>query len=256
MSVPDDEHTGAASDASSQAGSSLVPRGLLVAVMAALVLGAFWFLPDKDHLPELLEWFRDAGPIGWIGFCLVYLVVTLTLLPTSVFTVGGGFLFGPLTGFLVVWISENIAAAACLVVGRYLARPTVERMVAKRPLLTALDRAVRDRGFSLLVLIRHSPLVPFGVLNYGMSITSMPASTYLAATAVGTALPAFLYVYVGSTLTKVTDVMAGEGGDSGPGTLIYWGGLVATVIATVVVTRATRAALQERLAEAGIDEQV
>lgn len=239
---------------SSEGSASPISRGLLVAVLVGLMLGAFWFFPDKERLPELLGWFKDAGPVGWLGFLVVYLLVTLTLLPTSVFTVGGGFLFGPITGFFVVWISENIAAAACLVVGRYLARPTVEKMVAKRPLLAALDRAVRERGFSLLVLIRHSPLVPFGVLNYGMSITAMPASTYLAATAVGTALPAFLYVYVGSTLTKLTDVMAGEGGDSGPETMIYWGGLGATVVATVLVTRATRAALQERLSEVGIED--
>lgn len=239
---------------SSEGSASPISRGLLVAVLVGAILGAFWFFPDKDHLPELLEWFKDAGPIGWIGFGIVYLLVTLTLLPTSAFTVGGGFLFGPITGFFVVWISENIAAAACLVVGRYLARPTIEKMVARRPLLAALDRAVRERGFSLLVLIRHSPLVPFGILNYGMSVTGMPASTYLAATAVGTALPAFLYVYVGSTLTKITDVMQGESGESGTGTLIYWGGLGATLFATILVTRATRSALKERLSEVGIDE--
>ena len=234
--------------------SGVLGRGLAVAVLAGLAIGLLWALPDKEHVVTLLKWFKTAGPLGWLGFAVVYLLITIFLLPTSIFTVGGGFLFGPVTGFFVVWISENIAAVACLVIGRYLARPTVERLVAKHTLLAALDQAVQDRGFSLLVLLRLSPLIPFGILNYGMSLTGMTAGRYALATLLGTALPAFLYVYVGSTLTKLNDVLNGEGGDSGPEMLIYWGGLVATVVATVVVTRATRNVLTERLPAAGIDD--
>lgn len=226
-----------------------------MAVLAGLAIGLLWAVPDKAHVVTLLKWFKTAGPVGWVGFAGIYLVVTIFLLPTSVFTVGGGFLFGPVTGFFVVWVAENIAALACLVIGRYLARPTVERLVSKHTLLAAIDQAVQDRGFSLLILLRLSPLIPFGILNYGISLTGMSAGRYVLATLLGTALPAFLYVYVGSTLTKLNDVLNGEGGDSGPEMFIYWGGLVATVVATIVVTRATRNVLAERLAAAGIEER-
>lgn len=224
-------------------------------MLAGLALGALWLIPDSESVVRLLDWFREAGPIGWLGFAAVYVVITVCLLPTSVFTIGGGFLFGPFVGFFVVWISENLGSLACLLIGRYLARPTVEKMVAKRPLLAALDAAAKERGFSLLVLLRHSPLIPFGVLNYAMSLTAMRVQTYVVATLLGTALPAFLYVYVGSTLTKLNDVMQGESGEGGAQSFIYWGGLIATVIATVVVTRATRAALNDRLEQVGIDTE-
>ena len=231
---------------------SLVQR-VLIGVLALGLLGTlFVFAPIGAWTAAALTWFQEAGPLGWVGFGVAYVLVSVAFLPTSVLTVGGGFIFGPYTGFLVVWISENIAAFVCFVIGRYVARPSVSKMVAQRPLLSALDRAMHDRGFSLLVLLRHSPLIPFGVLNYSMSVTALSTRAYLLATLVGTALPAFLYVYVGSSFTKLAEVMTGEGGGSGPEQFIYWGGLAATVLATVLVTRATRHELNRRLDEVEI----
>ncbi len=207
--------------------------------------------PTKEFLLRAMAWVQSAGPLGWLGFALLYLVVTVTLLPTSPLTMGGGFLFGPFTGFLVVWISENIAAMACFLIGRTIARPSIERLVRRYPLLLALDDAMEDRGFSLLVLIRHSPLAPFGVLNYSMSITRIKPITYFFATLVGTAIPAFAYTYVGSTFAELTDVLQGKPKD-GVGGMVYWGGLFATVVATGAVSWYTRRALHERLRAHGI----
>ncbi len=242
-----------APDSTSRSSTGLVSRGLVVAVLAAVLLGAVWVFPVRAWTFAALEWFQTAGPLGWVGYGALYLVVTLCFLPTSVLTVGGGFVFGPIVGFFVVWISENIAALACFVLGRFVARPYVAKMVAERPLLRALDRAMEDRGFSLLVLLRHSPIMPFSVLNYSMGVTGLSLPRYVAATLVGTALPAFLYVYVGSTFTRLTEVVQGKSGNTSAEQAIYWGGLIATIVATVLVTRATRKALDARLEEAGVE---
>ncbi|MEZ4320100.1 MAG: TVP38/TMEM64 family protein [Myxococcota bacterium] len=219
----------------------------------AVLLGALWMFPIRAWTLDALAWFETAGPLGWFGYGLVYLVVTLVFLPTSVLTVGGGFVFGPFTGFFVVWISENVAALACFVLGRFVARPYVAKMVESSPTLQALDRAMADRGFSLLVLLRHSPIMPFSVLNYSMALTKLSAPRYLLATLIGTALPALLYVYVGSTFTRLSEVVQGKSGSSPAEQAIYWGGLAATILATLVVGRATRRALDARLEEAGVE---
>jgi uncharacterized membrane protein YdjX (TVP38/TMEM64 family) len=229
-------------------------RGLIVSALVGVLFSVVWAFPIRAWTLTALEWFQTAGPLGWVGYGVLYLVVTLCFLPTSVLTVGGGFVFGPIVGFFVVWISENVAALACFVIGRSIARPYVARMVQQRPVLRALDRAMKDRGFSLLVLLRHSPIMPFSMLNYSMGVTGLTLPRYVAATLLGTALPAFLYVYVGSTFTKLTDIAQGKGGNSTGEQAIYWGGLAATVVATVVVTRATRRALDARLEEAGLEE--
>lgn len=231
---------------------SWIARGVVVSLFAGVALSAVWLFPGQQMALDLLHWFADAGPVGWLGFAVLYTVVTVTLLPTSGLTLGGGFLYGPFTGFLVVWISENIAALVSFIVGRYLARPTVERLVHRSPLLAALDGAMEDRGFSLLVLIRHSPLAPFGILNYSMSLTGIPTVKYVAATLLGTAIPAFAYTYIGSTFAELSDVLQGKPHGEGPQQYLYWGGLVATVVATLAVSWYTRRALTERLEAAGI----
>lgn len=231
-----------------------IARGSLVALIVAVALGVAWVFPVRTWIVDALGWFETAGPAGWFWYGALYLFVTLFFLPTSPLTVGGGFVFGPVTGFFVVWISENIAALACFVIGRFVARPYVQAMVARNPTLRALDRAMDNRGFSLLVLLRHSPIMPFSVLNYSMALTRLSAPRYLLATLVGTALPALLYVYVGSTFTEISDVMQGKSGGGSPAEkAIYWGGLAATILATLVVGRITRRALDARLEEAGVE---
>ncbi|MCA9568957.1 MAG: TVP38/TMEM64 family protein [Myxococcales bacterium] len=231
--------------------SSWITRGLGVSVLVGFALSAVWIFPVKQLLLDLMEWSKTAGPFGWLGFAVIYVLVTITLLPTSPLTMGGGFLFGPIKGFLVVWVSENVAALACFLIGRYMARPAVENMVKRSPLLAALDGAMQDRGFSLLVLIRHSPLAPFGILNYSMSLTGIGPLAYIGATVLGTAIPAFAYTYIGSTFAELSDVLQGKPKD-GVGSYVYWGGLAATVVATLAVSWFTRRALNERLEKHGI----
>lgn len=240
-------------DEPATARSGWLARGVAVSALVGLALGGLWALSATTWLTDALAWFQSAGPVGWVGFGLLYLVVTLSFLPTSAMTIGGGFLYGPLLGFAIVWTSENLAALACFVLGRTVARDAVRAMVEKRPILRALDRAMERRGFTLLVLLRHSPLIPFSALNYGMALTGISARQYVAATLIGTALPAFLYVYVGASLTRLGDVLQGKATGSFAEHALYWGGLLATVLATAVVGLATRKALNARLDEAGID---
>lgn len=239
------------SDEATNDRSPWLARSLVLSVLVGGAFAMLWLFPGTQMLVDVLTWLDDAGPLGWLGFCVLYLLVTVFLLPTSPLTMGGGFLFGPFTGFVVVWVSENLAAFACFVIGRYLARPTIERVVQRSPLLAALDGAMEDRGFSLLVLIRHSPLAPFGILNYSMSLTGIHPVSYVFATLVGTAVPAFAYTYVGSTFAEISDVFQGKPKD-GMTSGLYWGGLIATVLATVAVSWYTKRALDERLKAHGL----
>jgi uncharacterized membrane protein YdjX (TVP38/TMEM64 family) len=60
-----------------------------------------------------------------------------------------------------------------------------------------------------------------------------------------------LYVYLGSLVTSVTQLTSGHRPDSGPwGRVLFWGGLVATVAVTVLITRIARRALDAALRQA------
>jgi uncharacterized membrane protein YdjX (TVP38/TMEM64 family) len=106
----------------------------------------------------------------------------------------------------------------------------------------AVDNAVTEEGWKIVVLLRLSPLVPFNVQNYLFGITDIPFPHYFAATCVGIIPGTVLFVYLGAL------------GNTSAGRLewVFFGvGLLATVTVAVLVTRKAK----ERLAEAGVADR-
>ena len=51
--------------------------------------------------------------------------------------------------------------------------------------LQAIEGAIKDEGWKMVMLLRLSPILPFALLNYGLSVTPIAAWTYTWASAVG-----------------------------------------------------------------------
>ena len=49
----------------------------------------------------------------------------------------------------------------------------------------AIESAVKEEGWKMVMLLRLSPILPFALLNYGLSVTPITAWTYTWASAVG-----------------------------------------------------------------------
>ena len=65
-------------------------------------------------------------------------------------------------------------------------RDRVARIIANRPGLRAVDRAVADEGWRVIALLRLSPLVPFNLLDLAAGLSGMRWRGYAIATAVVT----------------------------------------------------------------------
>ena len=93
-----------------------------------------------------------------------------------------------------------------------------------------------------MLLTRLSPVFPFNLLNYALGLTSVSFRDYLLASWLGMLPGTMLYVYVGSTLRQLADVLAGNRSYS-PAQQIFFGiGLAATVLVAVVIARIARLA--------------
>ena len=121
-------------------------------------------------------------------------------------------------------------------------------------LVGSLGRVVEERGFQLIVLLRLSPIVPYGLLNYALGLTRVSTRSYFLAGALGMLPGTLLYVYLGAAVTNVGALMAGR---SAFPTIaapwldaLYWGGLVATVAMVVWVSWVSHAAVRDALASA------
>lgn len=237
--------------------SRTIPSQLPAAAITALFLATALALPlpaDALSLQDLVSGVEaavaGAGPLGPVLFIILYAVAAVFLIPGSVLTVTAGFLFGPVIGSIVVSIAATLGAAAAFLVGRYLARPWVAEKVASVPRFAAVDSAIAAQGAKIVLLLRLSPLFPYTLLNYALSLTAVPFGEYVLASWAGMLPGTVAYVALGGAGKAAAETAAGMGA-SPVQLVVYALGALGTLGATVLISRAAGKALAD--AEAGVE---
>jgi uncharacterized membrane protein YdjX (TVP38/TMEM64 family) len=207
-------------------------------------IAAVYVLPVDDWVLTFVEAIRGAGAVGVAVFAIAYVAAAILLLPGSVLTAGAGFAYGPLWGTLLVSPVSVVAATLAFVLGRTVARGWIARRIAGNPRFATVDEAIGESGFKIVLLLRLSPLFPFSLLNYALGLTRLSLRDYVVASALGMLPGTVLYVYLGSIVTSASELAAGGGEGAGASrSILYWGGLAATLAVTWLLTRIARRAL-------------
>jgi uncharacterized membrane protein YdjX (TVP38/TMEM64 family) len=230
---------------------------LLCAVVASSVMLA---VPDyrnrfNAHLTAFLETVQRLEAWGPVVVGAAFIPACLLFLPGSPLTLFGGFAFGGTLAGLArttaaVSIGSTLGASLAFLTGRYLARRWIEQKVAGYPRFGAIDSAVGRQGFRIVLLTRLSPVFPFNLLNYSFGLTSVSFRDYLLASWIGMLPGTMMYVYLGSTTRQLADIVAGKVQQSPVQQVLFYAGLAATVVVTVIVTRIARKALEASIPEA------
>lgn len=211
-------------------------------VIVAVVLAGRQLAP---LVPAFATWMDGLGWAGPLLFMLVYAVACLLILPASVFTMIAGAVYGVGWGTLYTAVGALVAIAVAFLIARHLARGAVARRLASRPELAAIDQAVGQDGFRIVLLLRLSPIFPFSILNYALGLTRVRFRDYLLAS-VGSIPGTFVFVSAGRLAGDLATVAAGGASPDSRSSMILLGiGLVATVTVLTIVTRLARKALAE-----------
>jgi len=211
--------------------------GLAVLGIAA----AAHFLPVGAWTKQLEAWISRLGGAGYVVFYAIYVVAALLFVPGAALTIAAGFLFGILRGGLIVWAAATTAAALAFLIARHLARGAVEARARKDPRFTAIDKAIGERGWKIVALLRLSPAVPFSLSNYFYGLTAIRFWPYVLTSGLAMLPGTVLYVYLGAA-GKAAARGAGRSGAEN----VYLGlGLAATIAVTIYLTRVARTALRK-----------
>ena len=167
-------------------------------------------------------------------FALAYVLATLLFVPTWIFTLAAGAVFGMAWGFALVFCTALSSATTAFLLARHVLRERAERAFARHKVLIAVDKAVRMEGWKVVALLRLSPLVPFGVQNYFFGVTSVKLAHFVLATAFGIMPGTLVYLFIGATGRAAL----GEGG--GAKWALAAVGLAATIAASLIVGRAAK----------------
>lgn len=218
-------------------------RWIAAAVLAtALVVGGR-SLPFADWLANFGSWIAGLGAAGFVLYAAVYVVVTVLLLPAWLMTIGAGFLFGLLPGAAVVSVGSTAGAAASFLIARHLARERVAHAAARDPRFSALDRAIGEKGWKIVFLLRMSAVVPFVFSNYVYGLTAIRFWPYVAASWVGMIPLTLLYAGLG-VATRQAGEAAGAPAPNGWGVAVLAAGILITAGVTLYVARLTRKSLR------------
>jgi uncharacterized membrane protein YdjX (TVP38/TMEM64 family) len=223
--------------------------GWVLLALAALVLVLTVGRAAGGAVHGFLSWVGGLGPLAPVLFVLGYVVATVGLVPGSLLTLAAGAIFGLLHGTVYALTGATLGAAAAFLVSRHLARPGVERWLGGDGRFERIDRAVEREGRRVVLLLRLSPAFPFILLNYALGLTRVRFVDFLVGSA-GMLPGTLLYVYYGRVIGDIAALAAGETAERGAAHyLVLALGLLATVAATLVITRLARRALREAALE-------
>ena len=184
-----------------------------------------------NWLENYLRSLGSLGPLGVLVFVLSFAGLSMLGLPLIPFAVMGGILFGVVGGMAWVVTGSTLGAAAGFLVGRYLARERVERLVSKNPKLVMVDLAIQREGWKIIALLRMCPL-PFGFSNYAYGLTKVSFWHYLGATAIGILPGETVFVCLGAAGRQLADVKG-----SPEVRVLAWVGIAALAVAITLVRR-------------------
>jgi uncharacterized membrane protein YdjX (TVP38/TMEM64 family) len=244
---------GSSSTAWATASNHCSPARLAVALVLLCcgVLVSITF--DADKVESLLLWVQENKSQGSLLFLALYIAGVILMLPAMVMAMASGAIFGIVGGALLSWIGSSSGQVIAFIIGRYLLRDIVlGYLTAQFPKWTAVDRALVTDGWKLVTLLRLSPIAPWNILNYALSVTSVPLTAYTVASSLAIMPYLFLFVYFGSMARSLADIFTGAAGLDTSSTIIM--GIVSCAAMVGIVwytTHISRKAVNSALREHG-----
>lgn len=182
---------------------------LLIVTVIGLVVFVFLF-PLSSSLEHVQDWAIEKPRLAIWLVGLTFVFAALLLLPVAPVVMLAGLMFGLLKGLLLIWVAGFVSSTLAFWCGRTIARPVVERRVRHHNTLAMLDRAITNNGTAVVLLARLSVVIPFGPLNYSLSLTGLKFRNFVLATNIGMIPSYFLSIYLGTTAGNISQILNQE----------------------------------------------
>ena len=184
-----------------------VPLGILVLAGALfMVLGGHRYLTFAA-LAENREWLcatvAQAGAKAALAFILAYAGLVAVSVPGSVlFTLAGGFLFGPWLGTAYALIGATSGATIVFLA----ARAGLAGLSARAgPSARRFEAGFRRNALNYLLVLRLIPIVPFWLINLIAGAVGLRLWVFVVGTFVGMIPVSFIYASLGNGLATLAD---------------------------------------------------
>lgn len=226
--------------------------GLTVFGLAVMALTRL--LPILEWIGFLQQRIVAMHVWGAVLYPFLFAACNILLLPGGVIAMGGGLFFGLWWGTFLVLAGNIIAAAAAFGISRALGRGWLERKFSKSRRWRALDAAIQRQGWKIIFLSQVHPLFPTSLLNYLYGVTSIRFWPCMLWIALGQLPGLFLYAYLGTLAQLGIRLLRGKSHPYPVEYVIWFGGLVLTIVVTTALGRLALRMLAEVEADSSAEK--
>lgn len=179
--------------------STLLTMFLLVAVPLLGSSAVAALLYRHQQLLEGLRW----GPAS-LYFALTAITMAFALTPTTFVAIATGYYFGwaGLPGMVTAYA---VAAAIGYELAGRLDHGKLRQFLHLFPKAGAVVDELQTQSWSLIVLTRLSPVLPFALMTFVLAMVGVPRRRFLAASVVGMLPRSLFFYWLG---TQASDVLA------------------------------------------------
>jgi len=149
---------------------------------------------------QLLSFLTDSfwGPVVYI---LLYAIRPLILFPSTLLTLAGGFVFGPVWGVLYTIVASNTSAMVAYIVGRYFGQGLLPEGESNS-LAQRYAARLRQNSFETLLVMRFV-FMPYDLLNYLAGFLQIKWLPFIVATALGSIPGTIAFVWFGASVERL-----------------------------------------------------
>lgn len=213
---------------------------LLLVVVPVVVSSTLAFLlyEHQDLLQDL-----SAGQM-FLYFVVVSFTMALALTPTTFVALVSGFYLG-WSGFPGVVISYGIAALVGYTLAKLVDHGKMMSFLNRFEKARNLMQELRSQSWSLIFLCRISPVLPFALMNFVLSLLQVTKQKFLIASVVGMLPRTLFFFWVGTQAKDIIQLL--QDPDSGKGGQLL---MIALIIISIgglyfVFDRALKKALKK-----------
>eukprot|EP00658_Telonema_sp_P-2_P040642 TRINITY_DN29059_c0_g1_i4.p1 TRINITY_DN29059_c0_g1~~TRINITY_DN29059_c0_g1_i4.p1 ORF type:complete len:328 (+),score=73.26 TRINITY_DN29059_c0_g1_i4:147-986(+) len=225
---------------------------LVVLNQEAVLAGVAW---GQTMAKRFLQWSEgaamQAGSVLVLGFSVPlgpgvimfsYVVACIFMLPLFGIHSVSGYLYGTIPGALLVTISQTVGACCVFFISRFIAHNYLTRYLQRKwgRKYDAIDDAITQDSFKIVLMMRLSPVIPFGLTNYVAGCSKVPLGKFAAGTWLGLCPGTTFYVFMGSLVRMIEEnTMSNEEKEAQAGWKFYivGGGLATTAYLLYVASQ-------------------
>lgn len=128
---------------------------------------------NYEHILNLIN---HLGVYSFVGFLLLYSIISVFCLPIALIALAGGAIFGPIFGSLLNLIGAAIAATCGFYLSRFF-RPKKYQTI-KNIRIQKIIKEADSVGWKSVAILRLTP-APFHFVNYSLGLTKIDFPQFL-----------------------------------------------------------------------------